>query len=87
MCCVATFLEELWEEGERGVESRGLVPLNGATLPTHTVNKIYSAPTACAAREEGEGGVESRGLSPLNGAVLPTHTVNKISSAPTVCAA
>jgi hypothetical protein len=39
MCSVATLLEELREEGERGVESRGLVPFNGAALPTNTVNK------------------------------------------------
>jgi hypothetical protein len=44
MCCVATLLEELREEGEREVESRGLVPLNGTMLPTHT-----AACNACVA--------------------------------------
>jgi hypothetical protein len=49
MCCVATLLKELQEEGERGVESRGLVPLNGTMMLTHTVNKISSVHTACVA--------------------------------------
>jgi hypothetical protein len=49
MCCIATLLEQLWEEGERGIESRGLVPLYGAGLRTHTVTKSSSARTACVA--------------------------------------
>jgi hypothetical protein len=49
MCCIAPLLEQLWEEGERGVESRGLVPFYGAALPTQTVNKSSGARTACVA--------------------------------------
>jgi hypothetical protein len=64
MCCIASLLEQLWEEGERGVESRGLVPFYGAALPTHTVNTGQVSKEVC-------------GLVPLNGAALPTQTVNK----------